>query len=61
MAGEEEAKEGCVDVRSRDGQRIGKMRVDAVARYFESLSPKPSKSFEKLYSQVWNPENYPEH
>lgn len=28
VAGEEEAKEGCVDVRNREGQRIGKMRID---------------------------------
>jgi threonyl-tRNA synthetase len=61
VAGEEEAKEGCVDVRSRDGQRQGKMRVDAVARFFESLSPKPSRSHDNLYSKIWSPEDYPEH
>lgn len=61
VAGEEEAKEGCVDVRSRDGQRIGKFRVDALAKYFEDLSPKPSRSHDHLYSQVWKAEDYPAH
>ena len=61
MAGEEEAKEGCVDVRARDGTRVGKMRVDALAKYFEGLNPKPSRSHENLYSQMWKPEDYPEH
>ena len=61
VAGEEEAKEGCVDVRSRDGQRIGKMRVDALAKYFEDLTPKPSRSHDHLYSQVWKAEDYPIH
>ena len=59
MAGEEEAKEGCVDVRSRDGQRVGKMRVDALAKFFEDLTPKPSRSHDHLYSQMWKPEDYP--
>ena len=59
VAGEEEAKEGCVDVRSRDGQRIGKMRVDELAKYFENLTPKPSRSHDHLYSQMWKPEDYP--
>jgi threonyl-tRNA synthetase len=31
VAGEEEARDGCVDVRSRDGQRVGKMRIDELA------------------------------
>ena len=28
VAGEEEAKEGVIDIRSRDGQRLGKKTVD---------------------------------
>ena len=59
VAGEEEAKDGCVDVRGRDGQRLGKMRVDVVAKYFEDLTPKPSRSHDHLYSQMWKPEDYP--
>ena len=59
VAGEEEAKEGCVDVRTRDGQRIGKMRIDKVVHYFQDLSPKPSRSHEVLYSKIWRPQDYP--
>lgn len=59
VAGEEEVRDGCVDVRSRDGQRVGKMRIDQVAKFFEDQSPKPSRSHDALYSQVWRPEDYP--
>ena len=59
MAGDEESKEGCVDVRSRDGQRVGKMRIDQVAKYFEDLKPKPSRSSDHLYEKIWKPEDYP--
>jgi len=34
VAGEEEAATGTVDVRTRDNERIGKMRVDEVHNYF---------------------------
>jgi len=30
VVGEDEMKSGCVDVRGRDGDRIGKKRVDEV-------------------------------
>jgi hypothetical protein len=33
VAGEEEATEGMIDIRSRDGQRLGKKTIDE----FESL------------------------
>ena len=59
VAGDEESKEGCVDVRSRDGQRVGKMRIDQVAKYFEELKPKPSRSSDHLYNKIWKPEDYP--
>lgn len=39
VAGEEEAHDGQVDVRSREGQRVGKFRVDALVDYFRSLEP----------------------
>jgi hypothetical protein len=35
------------------------MRVDALAKYLEDLSPKPSRSHDHLYSQVWKAEDYP--
>jgi threonyl-tRNA synthetase len=37
VAGEEEAKAGTVDVRSRENNRLGKMRIDKVHEYFQSL------------------------
>lgn len=39
IAGEEEAKSGMVDIRTRDNKRLGKMRVDELHAYFESLMP----------------------
>ena len=59
VAGEDEVRDGQVDIRSREGQRIGKMRIDELAQYFKSLSPKPSRSHDNLYSQAWKPESQP--
>lgn len=59
VAGEEEQKEGQVDIRSRDNQRIGKMRIDQLVEYFKSLSPKDSRTHDALYSKIWNPADYP--
>jgi threonyl-tRNA synthetase len=59
VAGEEEAHDGQVDVRSRDGQRVGKFRIDDLVTYFKSLEPKPSRSHDNLYSKVWNPADFP--
>lgn len=58
VAGQEEANTGTVDVRSRDGERVGKMRVDEVAKFFHSQQPPKSKSFEELYSKMWKPEDF---
>jgi len=57
---QEKTKSGMVDVRTRDSERVGKMRVDEVANYFRSLLPKPSSKFESKYSKAWNPKDYPE-
>mgnify|MGYP006967607170 CR=1 FL=1 len=35
------------------------MRVDQVAKFFEGLSPKPSRAHDNLYTKVWSPEDYP--
>lgn len=59
VAGEEEMKAGMVDVRSREGERVGKMRVDEAAKFFNSLLPKKSQSHDERYSKVWNPNDYP--
>ena len=51
-----------VDIRSRDGERVGKMRVDEVAEFFYSLMPEKSKSYKvithsniHLYAKAWKP------
>ena len=59
VAGEEEVKSGCVDVRTRDNERVGKMRIDEVAALFQSLMPKKSNMYEHLYEKVWSPVDYP--
>jgi len=46
VAGEEEVKQGTVDIRSRDNQRVGKKRVDQLHDFFQSLLPPKSEKFE---------------
>ena len=59
VAGEEEVAAGMVDIRSRDNTRVGKMRIDDLVKFFNDLTPKPSRSHDKLYAKVWNPADYP--
>lgn len=40
VAGEEEMKDGQVDIRTRDNKRIGKMRIDQLVEHFKTLEPK---------------------
>ena len=49
---------GTVDVRARDTERHGKLRVDALAKHLETLKPAPSPSFNNFYKNAWNPDNY---
>ena len=49
---------GTVDVRTRDTERHGKMRVDQLADHLDSLKPAPSSSHNNFYKNAWNPENY---
>jgi len=58
VAGEEEMESGTVDVRTRDTERHGKMRVDELAKHLETLKPPPSPSFTNFYKNAWNPDNY---
>ena len=58
VAGEEEMHSGTVDVRTRDTERHGKMRVDKVAEMLTALKPAPSSSFSNFYKNAWNPENF---
>jgi len=51
---------GTVDVRTRDTERHGKMRVDELAKHLETLKPAPSPSFNNFYKNAWNPDNYKE-
>ena len=55
VAGEDECKAGTVDIRTRENQRLGKMRVDNLHGYFQSLLPKPSDAFNKFYEKAWDP------
>jgi glutathione S-transferase/translation elongation factor EF-1beta len=55
VAGEEEAATGTVDIRTRENQRLGKMRVDKLADYLKSLLPKPSNAHNLFYEKAWDP------
>ena len=58
VAGEEEMESGTVDVRTRDTERHGKMRVDELAKHLATLKPAPSPSYNNFYKNAWNPDNY---
>jgi len=58
VAGEDEAKTGTVDIRSRDNERIGKKRIDELHDYLQSLLPKNSTASEKFYEKAWNPADF---
>ena len=58
VAGEEEVKTGTVDVRTRDGKREGKFRVDDLVTHLKSLYPKQSQSYFNFYEKIWKPEDH---
>mmetsp|Transcript_18996 Transcript_18996/g.29132 ORF Transcript_18996/g.29132 Transcript_18996/m.29132 type:complete len:884 (+) Transcript_18996:485-3136(+) len=58
VAGEQEVKEGTVDIRSRDNKRIGKKRVDELPAFFETQQPAESKRHGEFYSKAWDAANY---
>lgn len=58
VAGEEEMKDGQVDIRTRDNKRIGKMRIDELVEHFKTLEPKQTESFETIYQKAWDPAKY---
>lgn len=58
VAGEEEMETGTVDVRTRDTERHGKMRVDKLVEHLKTLDPAKSQSFENFYKQAWNADKY---
>jgi threonyl-tRNA synthetase len=55
VVGEEEMSTGTVDVRSREGDRLGKFTTPKLIEFFKSLEPAKSKLelniLEKIYSQ----------
>lgn len=58
VAGEDEMKDGLVDVRTRDNKRHGKMRVDDLVEHFKTLEPSVSDCHNRMYEKVWNPADY---
>ena len=52
VIGQEEVAGKCVDIRSREGERIGKYTIDKLIEYFKTLEPKPSKKALELLAKV---------
>lgn len=50
---------GCIDVRTREEKRLGKMRIDQLADMFDGLMPERSKNFKEFYSKSWKSEDFP--
>ena len=59
VVGDDEEKNGTVDIRARDNTRIGKMRVEDLSIFFSSLLPKKSKHYQKFYDKIWQAAKYP--
>lgn len=55
VAGEEEEATGMVDIRTRDNERMGKMRLDQLHEYFQTLMPGKSNKYEEFYAKAWDP------
>lgn len=55
VAGEDEMRDGLVDVRTRDNKRHGKMRCDKLKALLEKEVPKDSESFKEMYKNAWDP------
>jgi len=58
VAGEEEVKNGTVDIRTRENKRMGKMRIDKLVAYFESLMPAKSTMYQQFYEKAWDPAQF---
>jgi nitrate reductase alpha subunit len=58
VAGEEEASSGMVDIRTRDNERMGKMRIDQLHEHFQSLYPSKSNKYEEFYAKAWDPSQF---
>lgn len=47
-----------VDIRTRDNERMGKMRIDQLHEHFQSLLPSKSNEYEKFYQKAWDPSQF---
>ena len=52
VIGKEEVEGNTIDIRNREGERIGKFTMNKLIEYFQSLEPKPSKVELDLLSKV---------
>ena len=55
VAGEQEATDGTLDIRSRNNERIGKKGIVEAHEFFQSLNPAKSNMYEKFYEKAWKP------
>ena len=52
MIGQEEVDSKTVDIRTREGERIGKYTVEKLVEYFKTLEPKISAKREELIKKI---------
>ena len=53
VIGQEEVDGNCIDIRNREGQRIGKFSMSQLLAYFKTLEPKQSKAETDLLNKVY--------
>ena len=58
VAGEEEMKNGTVNVRTRANERLGEFRVDKFVEHLKAEIPKPSDKEKDFYAKAWKPETF---
>ena len=58
VAGEDEMKDGTVNVRTREMKILGKMRVDKVGEMFKAENPAPSLAYENFYKKAFDPKAF---
>ena len=55
VVGKEEVEGKTVDIRTREGERIGKFTIDKLIEHFKTLEPKPSKRALELEAKMKAP------
>ena len=48
-------QDGLLDVRTRDGKRHGKLRVDKVVEMMKEEQPENAKAFNDFYAKAFDP------